>query len=68
MIRAEKVTLAATRGDPQLRQVWGFAWNPDDPDNQVTEFNVVRVEVEYLLGWEEISRMILDRLERWGRP
>jgi tetraacyldisaccharide 4'-kinase len=28
----------------------------------------LRVEVEYLLGWEEISRMILDRLERWSRP
>ena len=50
MIRSEKVTLAATRGDPQLRNVYGFAWNPADPDNQVSEFNVIRVEVEYQDG------------------
>ncbi len=34
------------------------------PDVLPFSVGALRVEVEYLEGWEEISRMILDRLER----
>ncbi len=38
------------------------------PDVVPFSVGALRVEVEYLAGWEEISRMILDRLEGGSRP
>jgi len=37
------------------------------PDDVPFSVGAIRVEVEYLDGWEEISRMILDRLEGGSR-
>jgi tetraacyldisaccharide 4'-kinase len=37
------------------------------PDDVPLNVCALRVEVEYLDGWEEISRMILERLERGSR-
>ena len=37
------------------------------PDDVPFSVEALRVEVEYLEGWEGISRMILDRLERGSR-
>ncbi len=38
------------------------------PDDVPFTVGALRVEVEYLDGWEEISRMILDRLQGDARP
>jgi len=38
------------------------------PDDVPFSVGALRVEVEYLDGWEEISRMILERLEGGARP
>ena len=37
------------------------------PDDVPFSVGALRVEVEYLVGWEEVSRLILDRLDGWGR-
>jgi tetraacyldisaccharide 4'-kinase len=37
------------------------------PDDVPFSVGALRVEVEYLDGWEEISRMILDRMEGGSR-
>ena len=38
------------------------------PDDVPFSVGALRVEVEYLEGWEGISRMLLDRLEGGSRP
>jgi tetraacyldisaccharide 4'-kinase len=38
------------------------------PDDVPFSVGALRVEVEYLEGWEEISRMVLERLEGGPRP
>ncbi len=38
------------------------------PDDVPFSVGALRVEVEYLDGWEEVSRMILARLEEGSRP
>jgi len=37
------------------------------PDDVPFSVGALRVEVEYLVGWEEVSRLILDRLDGGGR-
>jgi tetraacyldisaccharide 4'-kinase len=51
-------------GLPAITTEKDLARLPDDVPFAVC---ALRVEVEYLDGWEEISRMILDRLERGSR-
>lgn len=49
-MRTETVTVGAVRGDPQLRNVWGFAWNANAPGNSVSAAAAVTVEVEWADG------------------
>ncbi len=47
MLRTDTVNVGAVRGDPQIRNAYGFAWNVSTPENTLSPGVVVlRAEVE----------------------
>lgn len=47
MMRMETTAIAAARGEAQLRNVWGLAWNPAATENTTPETALVTLEAEY---------------------